>query len=97
MSAIRLPARLTAEQSARILGFQPHDIPVLVKCDLLKPLGGGPKNCVKFFAACEVEVLREDRKWLDRATKAVSRRAQPIGKSTNITNGYPGKFKEVNL
>jgi len=71
-----MPARLNTEQVAQVLGFQSHDIPVLVKSGLLKPLGGGPRNCVKFFAAFELEELCHDRKWLDRATKAISRRSQ---------------------
>jgi hypothetical protein len=69
----RLPARLTADQAARVTGFQLHDIPVLVKAKLLQPLGGGPRNSVKYFASVEVVEKCGDRRWLDRATKAVSR------------------------
>jgi hypothetical protein len=69
----RLPARLNNEQSAEMLGFQSHDMPVLVRAGLLKPLGGGPRNCVKFFAAFEIEKLCIDRRWLDRATRVISR------------------------
>jgi hypothetical protein len=72
----RLPARLNPEQVAQVTGFQTHDIPMLVKAGLLKPLGGGPRNSVKFFAAFEVEAVCCDRKWLDRATKAISRRSR---------------------
>lgn len=74
LSMLRLPARLNAEQTAQVLGFQAHDIPVLIKEGLLKPLGGGPRNSVKYFAAVEIEEYRQDTKWLDRATKAISRR-----------------------
>jgi hypothetical protein len=74
LSMLRLPARLNAEQTAQVLGFQPHDIPVLVKAGLLKPLGGGPRNCVKFFAAVQIEEYSQDTKWLDRATREISRR-----------------------
>ncbi|HEX5220373.1 MAG TPA: hypothetical protein VFZ59_12455 [Verrucomicrobiae bacterium] len=73
LSARRLPARLNVEQTASITGFQPHDIPTLVKAGLLKPLGSGPRNSVKYFAAIEVQNAAQDRKWLDRATRAVSR------------------------
>jgi hypothetical protein len=75
LAVVRLPGRLNNEQAAEVLGFQPHDIPLLVKAGLLKPLGGGPRNCVKFYAACEIEQLGQDPKWLDKATKAISRRA----------------------
>ena len=73
LSVRRLPARLHAGETALLLGFQPHDIPILVKARLLKPLGGGPRNCVKFFAAVEIREHSRDTKWLDRATKAISR------------------------
>ena len=82
LSAVRLPARLNPEQTAQVLGFQPHDIPIIVRAGLLKPLGGGPRNCVKYFAAFEIENLRVDRKWLDRATKAISRRGDSSSKVT---------------
>ena len=72
----RLPARLNSEQVAQVLGYQSHDIPLLCKAGLLKPLGGGARNSVKYFAAFEIEDLGHDRKWLDRATKAVSRRSR---------------------
>ena len=70
----RLPARLNAEQTAQVLGFQPHDVPALVRSGLLKPLGGGPLNCVKYFAAVEIEELSRNKKWLERATRVISRR-----------------------
>ncbi|TAK98722.1 MAG: hypothetical protein EPO07_11620 [Verrucomicrobia bacterium] len=80
-----MPARLNTEQTAQVLGFQPHDVPLLVKAGLLKPLGGGPRNCVKFFAAFELEALTNNRNWLDRATKAISRRARTSAQA-NLTN-----------
>ena len=81
----RLPARLNSEQVAQLTGFQSHDIPLLVKGGLLKPLGGGARNSVKYFAACEIEQLRDDRRWLDKATKAVSRRAASSNSSTQTS------------
>ena len=44
----RLPARLNAEEAAAILGFKSHDIPLLIRAGLLKPLASGPRNSVKF-------------------------------------------------
>ncbi len=78
----RLPARLTSEQIAIVLGFQVHDIPALVKAGLLKPLGGGLRNSVKYFAAIDVDQKSNDAKWLDRATKAVSRCKRAEGASS---------------
>jgi hypothetical protein len=44
------PARLTAEEAAWYLGFQAHEIPILVAKGLLKPLGRPPTTGVKYFA-----------------------------------------------
>ena len=67
----RLPARLDMEQAALLLGFGVHDIPVLIKARLLKPLGSPAPNGMKWFSAAELEDFAKDRAWLDRATKAV--------------------------
>ena len=60
------------DQTAALLGFQPHDIPILVTSKLLAPLGKPPPNGIKFFATLRLEELRTDLKWLDAATKAVN-------------------------
>jgi hypothetical protein len=66
------PARLNAEEVAWYLGFAVHDIPVLVSKGLLKPLGHPTQNAVKYFALGAIEELRQDSKWLARATDAVT-------------------------
>ena len=68
----RLPGRVDATQTADLLGFQPHDIPVLITARLLNPLGRPPRNAPKYFAATEIEDLRTNRTWLTRATQALS-------------------------
>lgn len=65
------PGRLLAEEAAAILGFKKHDIPILVKAGLLKPLGNPVRNAVKYFAASEIERLARDLEWLAKASKAV--------------------------
>jgi len=65
------PARLTVEQTSYALGFQPYDIPVLVKADHLKPLGKPPPNGIKFFAAAEILALAKNRVWLAKATNLI--------------------------
>jgi hypothetical protein len=69
----QLPARLTAEQAAWVIGCQPHDVPVLVTGHLLKPLGNPLPNSVKYFATVEVLELAKDRAWLAKATNAIAR------------------------
>ena len=46
--------RIDAAEAARILGFQEHDIPVLINSRLLKPLGKPVPNARKYFAAVDV-------------------------------------------
>ncbi len=67
----RWPARLTVEQTAWVLGVQPHDIPILVRKGLLRPLGHPSQSSTKYFASCEQEELRKDVRWLTRATDAI--------------------------
>ena len=62
----RLPAMLTIPQTAVLLNRGEHDIPVLVRAGLLKPLGDPPPNAVKFFATVEVLELADNRQSLDR-------------------------------
>jgi|SRR5450756_1038482 hypothetical protein len=65
------PARLTATQTAWFLGFEPHEIPMLVAAGLLKPLEHPPRNSTKFFVTETLEQLRRDEKWLARASDAI--------------------------
>lgn len=67
----KAPARLSVEQTAWRLGFQMHDVPVLVAAGLLHTLGHPAANAPKYFAGSEVESLHNDRKWLARATDAI--------------------------
>jgi hypothetical protein len=69
----RLPARLDVNQTAEVLGFLPHEIPVLLKAGLLKPLGKPAPNGHKFFCTVEISGLAETREWLDKATRVVAR------------------------
>ena len=66
------PARLSQQQAAWYLGFQFHDMPVLTAAGLLKPLGRPVPNGVKYFATVELQRLRDDTKWLARASDAIT-------------------------
>ena len=76
LNVVRLPGRLDGRQAGTLLGFQPHDIPILIAAKLLQPLGKPVANSPKYFAACVVEELRSNPEWLDRATRAVTRHWQ---------------------
>jgi hypothetical protein len=66
-----LPGRLDAEQTAAILGFEGRDIPILVQCGLLVPLGNPAQNARKYFEKNIILQLRENSKWMNNATNAV--------------------------
>jgi hypothetical protein len=70
----RLPGRISAEQTATLLGFQLHDIPVLVAAGLLHPLGNPTQAAPKWFSSVEIEALRQDAKFLAKATRTISLR-----------------------
>ncbi len=85
----RLPAMLDPGQTAALIGYAEHDIPVLVSAGLLKPLGNPPANSVKHFAtvqvmelAGEIALLSEMRnvvyeRWrIKNANKTAARRAR---------------------
>ncbi len=76
LSLRMLPGRLTLEQTAWLLGFREHDVPVLTASGLLKPLGNPPSNGLKYFAASDIERLRADPTWLHRASACLYRHWQ---------------------
>jgi hypothetical protein len=65
------PARLNAEEAAWYLGFQSHEIPILVAAKLLRPLGNPALNGCKYFAAEELDRLRIDASWLAKASDVI--------------------------
>jgi hypothetical protein len=50
----QIPTRLIAKQTGKVLNCQVHDMPIMVRARLLKPLENLPRNGIKFFAALEV-------------------------------------------
>lgn len=68
----QFPMRLTVEQAAWVLNCQTHDVPVLIACRLLKPLGNPAPNSIKFFATDDVLESAKDRAWLARVTATIN-------------------------
>lgn len=93
LNVFRLPARLDVQQTAALLGFQPHDIPVLVAAKQLQPLGKPVPNAQKFFAACIVEELRSNPDWLDKATRTIAQNWQAKNGAKSKANGRTGITK----
>ena len=67
----QLPARLNSEQAAWVLNCQAHDVPILVGARLLKPLGRPTASGSKYFATVELQSLRNDTRWLAKASDAI--------------------------
>jgi hypothetical protein len=67
-----LPALLTAEQGMPPLGLRPEHAPILVRRNLLCPVGHPGPNSVKRFMRDELDRLSHDRKWLAKAHDALS-------------------------
>ena len=67
----RIQARLNSAQSAKLLGFSEHDIPVLIFVKMLKPLGKPVPNATKYFATCQIEQLAQNPEWLNKATQVI--------------------------
>ena len=68
----RLPGRLDVNQTAALLGFQRHDVTILVSARHLQPLGKPSPNSVKYFSSAEIIELANNRQWLDKATKLIA-------------------------
>jgi hypothetical protein len=71
LSLRALPGRLDRAQTAWRLGFELDHITVLVSLGLLKPLGYSVISTMKYFANVEIEALRNDPKWLAKASDAL--------------------------
>lgn len=72
-AAKNIPARLSVDATAKLLGFAEHDIQILMAARKLKPLGDPAPNAPKWFAAIEVIRLAVDEDWLNKATKEVGK------------------------
>ena len=66
-----LPARLQANQVAKLLNCTTEDVAILVNAGKLRALGKPRPNAVKFFSTVELIALLADREWLDEATKTI--------------------------
>jgi hypothetical protein len=89
-----LPARLSVEATASVLGFQVHDVAILVAEKLLSPLGRPAPNAPKYFAKVTVEQYATDVQWLHKATVAVSRywkRKRSLASSDSANNSEGGE------
>ena len=90
------PARLDVQETAWYLGFMPHDIPVLVRAGLLKPLVRSPQ-AVKYFATATLAKLREDTQWLARASEAITKHWQTKNKRNAVAHFGDSRVPAVSI
>jgi hypothetical protein len=72
----RLPGRLGPAEAAAIIGVQVHDIATLSAEKLLTPLGRPAPNGPKYFASIDIIALAQDKEWLSKATRALTKKWQ---------------------
>ena len=76
---------LTYEQAGILLGFESHEIPILVRERLLIPLARPAENALKYFCSVAVEERRIDSAWIGKATKAVYAHWKKKNRNTHST------------
>jgi hypothetical protein len=68
-----LPARLTIEQVALLLGFQVYEILILVRQGKIKCVNYQARNSRKYFHGQYVLKLADDGDFIEKASKIVAR------------------------
>jgi hypothetical protein len=69
----RLPARLTIDQVASLLGFQVYEILILVRQGRIKCVNYQSRNSRKYFHCQHIMKLAEDSDFVEKASKAVAK------------------------
>jgi hypothetical protein len=69
----KYPVFLTKEKVAEALGIATHNIPVLMRAGLLKPLGHPGRYCVKHFSRDALAEKFASPEWLDKVMAAIHR------------------------
>ena len=69
----KFPVFMTKEKVAEALGIGTHNIPLLMRAGLLKPLGHPQRYCVKKFSRETLARNIADETWLDRVAAAIHR------------------------
>ncbi len=87
LSLLVPPARLSTHEAAWFLGFTERDVSVLTSVGLLKPLGHPPASGSKDFATVELKALRDDARWLARASDAIVHHWKRKNAGRTVENG----------
>lgn len=81
------PARVSSLECAYLLGIQEHDVPVLARHGLIRPLGKPAPSAPKFYSSAELEEKMRDTKWLHKVTEAIQGHWRAANASRTRTKG----------
>ncbi|MEI8290977.1 MAG: hypothetical protein WCH99_16045 [Verrucomicrobiota bacterium] len=85
----RLPARLTIEHVALLLGFQVYEILLLVRQGKIKCVNYQARNSRKYFHSHYILKLAEDGDFVEKASKSV---AKVVRENNRKTAGSAGEL-----
>ena len=86
--------RINAEQTAKCVGCNDHDIPAVVAAGLLHPLGHPSQSSIKYFATEVVQRLCADPNWLGKVTDAIYKRWRLKNKARSRKNKHGSQSKK---
>jgi hypothetical protein len=79
----RLPARLTIEQVASLLGFQVYEILILVRLGKIKCVNHQSRNSRKYFHGQYILRLSEEYDFIEKASKLVAKTVRENNRQAN--------------
>ena len=79
----RLPARLTIEQVALLLGFQVYEILILVRQGKIKCVNHQSRNSRKYFHGQYILTLSEDGDFVEKASRLVAKVVRDNNRQAN--------------
>jgi hypothetical protein len=91
-SLARLPAILSDVEVGWLLRCTADSIGILVREEMLTPLGGAGPDDTKRFATVYVQTLAQNREWLDAATDVIY---QSRGKVSDSRINLPTNHKNL--
>jgi hypothetical protein len=69
----RLPARLTIDQVASLLGFQIYEVLILIRLGKIKCINSESRNSRKYFHGQYILRLSEDYDFMEKTSKLVAK------------------------
>jgi hypothetical protein len=79
----RLPARLTIDQVASLLGFQAYEILILIRQGKIKCINHQSRNSRKYFHGQYILRLAEDSDFVEKASKLVAKVVRENNRTAN--------------